>query len=110
MIPGLEHELLKPRMADHDDISSSNVHYPYAIQTAGEASTAAIERNGRQMSREDLLSGVCAQLMLRLDPPVTSIKLDSFALEMGQRVHIEPDHPTHDHKEYIVSLRPGGGS
>jgi hypothetical protein len=106
MIPGLERELLS--MTDENDQSTSDPRWPYAVQSAGELSSLAIERSGQQMSREDLLSGVCAQLMLRLDPPITSLKLDSFAVEMGQRVSVKPDHVASGNKEYIVSLRTGG--
>lgn len=102
MIPNLERELLG--MADEQ--STSDPRWPYAVQSAGELSSIAIERSGQQMSREDLLSGVCAQLMLLLG--IASIKLDSFAVEMGQRVGVKPDHVAAGNKEYIVSLRPGG--
>lgn len=117
-------------MTDADDISTNSAYWPYGIQTLdpppystfredepmqpehnqGRQCTEAVERSGQQMSREDLLSGVCAQLMARMDPPLTTIKLDSFAVEAGKRVEIHPDHATADHKQYVVSLRPGGGS
>jgi hypothetical protein len=82
-------------------------HLEPAELTLGAQITRHVERIEKQLSREDLLNGICAQLMQRLG--MTSIVLESFEVECGPRVTVTPDRvlPHTKDKHYFVQTKPG---
>lgn len=67
----------------------------------------SVEKLDRQLSREDLLNGIVAQLMNRLG--LTCIVLQSFEVECGTRVSVTPERvlPQTKDKHYFVQVKPG---
>lgn len=68
---------------------------------------AVIDRTDTLSRQNDLLSGVVANLMHRLN--ITTLIMGSFELEHGPRVSIKPDAVTKDSadKHYYIELRQG---
>jgi hypothetical protein len=61
------------------------------------------------LTQLDLALAALAQAMLRCDPPLTVMILDSFTLENGPRATISPDKvpPQNQDKHYYVKLTQG---
>jgi hypothetical protein len=76
-------------------------------ESAGARVTRIADATAKQLSREDLLNGIVAQLMTRLG--LTCIVLPSFDVECGPRVTVTPERvlPHTKDKHYFVQTKPG---
>jgi hypothetical protein len=91
-----------PYFVDPIEPSIPRDHLDQAMSMDGK-----IESISRQLSREDLLNGIVAQLMTRLG--LTCIVLPSFDVECGPRVTVTPERvlPHTKDKHYFVQAKPG---